>query len=57
MTKDRRAMYDRFSEKSGHSIEWVWIVNDFLNQAFAGGRHVAKCPCKICWNYRFLTQD
>jgi hypothetical protein len=28
-----------------------------LNQAFASGRRVAKCPCTICQNYRFLTQD
>jgi hypothetical protein len=57
MAKDRRTMYNGFSEKGGHSIEWVPIIKDFLNQAFPGGRHVAKCPCKICCNYRFLTQD
>jgi hypothetical protein len=28
-----------------------------LNKAFADGRRVAKCPCTICQNYRFLTQD
>jgi hypothetical protein len=28
-----------------------------LNQAFDGGRRVAKCPCTICRNYSFLTQD
>jgi hypothetical protein len=28
-----------------------------LNQAFAGGRCVAMCPCTIYRNYRFLTQD
>jgi hypothetical protein len=57
MTDDRRVMYNRFSKKSGHSAEWVWIVKEFLNQAFAGCRHVAKCPCTICQNYRFLNQD
>jgi hypothetical protein len=57
MGEDRRAMYDGFSEKGGHSTDWVQIVKNFLNQAFPGGHHVAKCPCKICWNYRFLTQD
>jgi hypothetical protein len=31
MVEDRRAMYDGFSEKAGHSIEWVQIVKDFLN--------------------------
>jgi hypothetical protein len=33
------------------------IVKEFLNQAFAGGHLVAKCPCTIYQNYRFLTQD
>jgi hypothetical protein len=28
-----------------------------LNKGFADGRRVAKCPCTICWNYRFSTQD
>jgi hypothetical protein len=50
-------MHDRFNEKVGHSTKWVQVVKDFLNQAFAGGDRVAKCPRKICQNYRFLTQD
>jgi hypothetical protein len=57
MADDRRVMYDGFSKKSGHSVEWVRIVKEFLKQAFAGCRHVAKCPCTICRNYRFLNQD
>jgi hypothetical protein len=57
MADDRRAMYDRFSKKSGHSAEWVRIVKEFLNQAFAGYCHVAKCLSTICQNYRFLNQD
>jgi hypothetical protein len=57
MVDDKRAMYDGFSKKSGHSAEWVWIVKEFLNQAFAGCRRVAKCPCTIYRNYRFLNQD
>jgi hypothetical protein len=57
MADDRRVMYDRFYKKSGHSAEWVQIVKEFLNQAFAGYRRVAKCPCTICRNYRFLNQD
>jgi hypothetical protein len=57
MVEDRRVMYDEFSEKSGHSTEWVQIIKDFLNQAFVGGRCVAKFLCKICQNYRFLTWD
>jgi hypothetical protein len=39
------------------TTEWVSIVKEFLNQAFASGRRVVKCPCTICQNYRFLTQD
>jgi hypothetical protein len=57
MVDDRRAMYDGFSKKSGHLAEWVRIVKEFLNKAFADGCRVAKCPCTICWNYRFLTRD
>jgi hypothetical protein len=57
MADDRMAMYDGFSKEGGHSTEWVQIVKEFLNQAFAGGRRVAMCPCTICQNYRFLTQD
>jgi hypothetical protein len=47
MFEDRRAMYDRFSEKGGHSTKWVQIVKDFLNQVFPGGHHVVKCLAKI----------
>jgi hypothetical protein len=57
MADDRRAMYDGFSKKSGHSAEWVQIVKEFLNKAFADAHRVAKCPYIIYRNYRFLTQD
>jgi hypothetical protein len=57
MTDDRRVMYDGFNKKSGHSAEWVRIVKEFLNQAFASCRRIAMCPCTICQNYRFLNQD
>jgi hypothetical protein len=57
MADDKRVMHDRFSNKSGHSVELVRIVKEFLNQAFAGCRHVAKCTYTICQNYRFLNQD
>jgi hypothetical protein len=57
MAEDGRAMYGRLSHKGGHSIEWVQIIKYFLKQAFPSGRRVAKCPCKICWNNRFLTWD
>jgi hypothetical protein len=55
MADDKRAMYDGFSKESGHSAGRVRIVKEFLNQAFAGGHRVAKCPCAIYQNYRFLT--
>jgi hypothetical protein len=57
MADDKRAMYDGFNKKSGHSAEWIQIVKEFLNQAFVGCHRVAKCPCTICQNYRFLNQD
>jgi hypothetical protein len=57
MADDRRAMYDGFSKKSGHLAEWVRIVKEFLNKAFADGHRVAKCPYTICRDYSFLTQD
>jgi hypothetical protein len=57
MADDRTVMYDGFNKKSGHSAEWVRIVKEFLNQTFACCRRVAKCPCIICQNYRFLNQD
>jgi hypothetical protein len=57
MVDDRRVMYDRFSDKSAHSTEWVQIANDFLNLAFVGGHRDVKCACKKCQNYRFLSHD
>jgi hypothetical protein len=57
MVDNRRAMDDGFSKKSGHSAEWVRIVKEFLNEDFASGHRVAKCPCTICQNYRFLNRD
>jgi hypothetical protein len=57
MVDDRRALYHGFSKKSGHSAEWVQIFKEFLSKAFADGCRVAKCPCTIYQNYRFLTQD
>jgi hypothetical protein len=57
MADDRRAMYDGFRKKSAHSAECDRIVKEFLNKTFADGRRVANCPCIICQNYRFLTQD
>jgi hypothetical protein len=57
MADNRMTMYDGSSKESGHSVEWVRIVKEFLNQAFAGGHRVAKCPYTICRDYKFLTRD
>jgi hypothetical protein len=56
MVGNPRVMYDRFSDKGGHSIEWVGITKNFLNLAFVGGRCVAKSLCKKCGNYKMLPQ-
>jgi hypothetical protein len=56
MADDQRAMYDEFSDKGGHSTEWVQITKDLLNLAFACGCLVVKCPCKKCGNYKILPQ-
>jgi hypothetical protein len=45
MTEDRRAMYDEFSDKDAHSVEWFEIAKNFLKIAFAGDHREAKCPC------------
>jgi hypothetical protein len=42
MTNDRRAIYDRFSDKCAHSTEWFEIAKNFLKLAFAGDRREAK---------------
>jgi hypothetical protein len=48
-------MYDRFSDKGGHSTEWVRITKEFLKLAFAGGRRKVSCPCSRCKNRRMLS--
>jgi hypothetical protein len=56
MVDDRRAMYDGFSDKGGHSTEWVWIIKEFLKVAFAGGHHEASYPCSMYENRRILSK-
>jgi hypothetical protein len=56
MGDDRWAMYDRFSDTSKHSFEWVRITKEFLKLAFAGGRLEASCPCSKCENRRMLSE-
>jgi hypothetical protein len=48
-------MYDGFSDKGAHSIEWFEIAKNFLKLAFAGDRREAKCPCNRCQNRRILS--
>jgi hypothetical protein len=47
MADDRRAMYGGFNKKSGHSVEWVRIVKEFLNKAFAGGVVLENAPAQF----------
>jgi hypothetical protein len=49
-------MYDRFSDKGAHHVEWFKIAKDFQKLAFAGDHHEAKCPCNRCWNRRMLSE-
>jgi hypothetical protein len=52
MADDRYAMYDGFSDKSVHSVEWLGIVKNFLKLAFAGDHYEAKC---LFNRYRILA--
>ena len=54
MGDDRRAMYDGFSTTGAHSMEFAHIANVFVNQAFASGCTVVKCPCSKCKNRLLL---
>jgi hypothetical protein len=49
-------MYDRFSDTSKHSIEWVRITKEFLKLAFAGDHNEVSCPCSRCENRRMLSE-
>jgi hypothetical protein len=56
MAEDRWMMYDGFSDKGAHSIEWFEIAKNFLKLAFAGDHREAKCPCNRCQNRRMLSE-
>jgi hypothetical protein len=56
MADDRREMYDGFSDKGAHSVEWFEIAKNFLKLVFAGDRHEAKCPCNRCQNRKILSE-
>jgi hypothetical protein len=49
-------MYDRFSDKGAHSIEWFEIAKNFLKLAFASHHREAKCRCNRCQNSRILSK-
>jgi hypothetical protein len=56
MAEDRWAMYDRFSDKGAHFVEWFEIPKNFLKLAFTGDHHKAKCPCNMCRNRRMFSE-
>jgi hypothetical protein len=56
MVEDRHAMYDRFSDKGTHFVEWFEIANNFLKLAFASDRREAKCQFNRCQNRRMLSE-
>jgi hypothetical protein len=49
-------MYDEFSDKGAHSVDWSEIVKNFLKLAFTGDHHEVKCPCNRCQNRRMLSE-
>jgi hypothetical protein len=38
-------MYDGFSDKGAHSVEWFEVAKNFLKLAFPGDRHEVKYSC------------
>jgi hypothetical protein len=56
MADEQRTMYDRFSDTSKHSTEWVRITKEFLKLAFADVRCGASCSCSRCENKRMLSE-
>jgi hypothetical protein len=57
MAGDRQAMYDRFSDKGAHAIEWFEIAKSFLKLAFAGDHREVNCPCNRCQNRRMSEYE
>jgi hypothetical protein len=56
MAEDPQAMYDRFSDKGTHSVEWFEIAKNFLKLNFAGDHREDKCSCNRCRNRRILSE-
>jgi hypothetical protein len=48
-------MYDRFSDKGTHSVEWFEIAKNFLKLNFARDHREAKCSCNRCRNRRMMS--
>jgi hypothetical protein len=57
MADDRREIYDGFSDKGAHSVEWFEIAKHFLKLAFAGDIHESKCACNRCQSRRMLSES
>jgi hypothetical protein len=56
MANVRWTMYDEFSEKGAHSVEWFVIAKNFLKLAFASDCREVKYPCNMCRNRRMLSE-
>jgi hypothetical protein len=56
IAEDRWTMYDGFSDKGVHSIEWFEIAKNFLKLAFTGDHHESKCLYNRCRNRRMLSE-
>jgi hypothetical protein len=56
MIDNRQAMYDGFSDKGVHYVEWFQIAKDFLKLAFASDHNEVKCPYNRCQNREMLSE-
>jgi hypothetical protein len=56
MVDNRRAMYDEFSDKCAHSVEWFEITKAFLKLAFTSGHRNSSCMCNRYENRRMLSE-
>jgi hypothetical protein len=56
MADDQWVMYDGFSDKGAHSIEWFQIAKYFPKLVFAGNYHEGKCLCNRCQNRRIMSE-
>jgi hypothetical protein len=50
-------MYNGFSDKGAHFVEWFEITKNFLKLAFAGDRREVQCLCNRCQNRRMLSEN